>query len=96
MSDTELQNDEVISEEDLDSLEGGMTQEQAKSFEDQFAARVQRTREIIQHNPEKFYTCVAEIHTLLIMFEESIRGMMLNGGPRTMLRILMGRGKKNG
>lgn len=79
--------------EGLDELEQGLTPEQSEQFEDIFKDRVAKVKVAISTDQDKYYQCIAEIHVLLMMFENSMRSMMLNGGPKSILRMLMGRGK---
>lgn len=77
--------------EGIEQLEEGMTQEEATSFEETFREHVEKCKNLIQNDQEKYYQCIAEIHVLLMMFEASMRSMMMNGGPKTILRMMMGR-----
>ena len=78
--------------EDISSLEEGMTQAEIQTFEDTFKEKVSEVKNLIQNDPNKYYQCIAEIHVLLMMFDASMRGMMLNGGPKGIIKMLMGRG----
>lgn len=84
---------EVLPEslEDLSDLETGMTEQEMKSYEQLFKENVERLTEIIKNDSDKYYQCVAEIHVLLMSFEASMRGMMMNGGPKSLIKMLMGR-----
>lgn len=87
---TEIPEENVTALEDAldDSV---MTEEQSKTFEDTFKENVKTLTEIIKNDPDKYYQCIAEIHVLLMMFEASMRAMMMNGGPKSLFRLLMGR-----
>lgn len=92
MTQIEEENQEsFIDSETMESLEEGLTQEEVSTFEDAFRNNVMRCKELISSDQDKYYQCIAEIHTLLMMFEASMRSMMMNGGPRSIIKMLMGR-----
>lgn len=82
----------VLDSEVLADLEQGMTEEEVKTFETAFAENVDRLYDLIRNDPDKYYRCIAEIHVLLMMFEASIRSMMMNGGPKSFIKMMFGRG----
>lgn len=88
---TEIQTETQAGEDFASLPETPLTQEEVNSFQDTFKEKVDELTAIIQSDPEKYYRCVAEIHVLLMMFESSMRGMMMNGGPKSIIKMLMGR-----
>ena len=65
-----------------------------EGFNAEFKRRVEAILPALENDPKKMARAMAEVHTLLFMFDEGFRAMqneMQNAGPAGFLKMMMGR-----